>query len=332
VIDTIYSEDVISEHPKALEIFKRFPNASVIPCDSYKEVFNPSSQNFRLQKNKPSLILAKKTGNFALPIPESYGIGGKHNFYFSHMLNCIYDCRYCFLQGMYPSANYTLFVNFEDFIKDIDNKTRQFHGQPVWFFSGYDCDSLAMENISGFVSDFLPYFEENNNAHLELRTKSVNILPLLNKSSIPNIVTAFSFTPEEIGKQLENGVPSVSSRIKAMQKLAASGWLIGLRFDPIIDCVDLAERYKKLFTQIFTALPLDSIHSVSLGAFRMPAPFYKKMEKLYPQEILFAGNLTNNGGTVEYSKNVEEERKDTCKNLLLSHITEAKLFTCETTH
>lgn len=332
MIDTIYSEDVISEHPKALEIFKRFPNASVIPCDSYKEVFNPSSQNFRLQKNKPSLILAKKTGNFALPIPESYGIGGKHNFYFSHMLNCIYDCRYCFLQGMYPSANYTLFVNFEDFIKDIDNKTRQFHGQPVWFFSGYDCDSLAMENISGFVSDFLPYFEENNNAHLELRTKSVNILPLLNKSSIPNIVTAFSFTPEEIGKQLENGVPSVSSRIKAMQKLAASGWLIGLRFDPIIDCVDLAERYKKLFTQIFTALPLDSIHSVSLGAFRMPAPFYKKMEKLYPQEILFAGNLTNNGGTVEYSKNVEEERKETCKNLLLSHITEAKLFTCETTH
>ena len=209
MIDTIYSEDVISEHPKALEIFKRFPNASVIPCDSYKEVFNPSSQNFRLQKNKPSLILAKKTGNFALPIPESYGIGGKHNFYFSHMLNCIYDCRYCFLQGMYPSANYTLFVNFEDFIKDIDNKTRQFHGQPVWFFSGYDCDSLAMENISGFVSDFLPYFEENNNAHLELRTKSVNIQPLLNKSSIPNIVTAFSFTPEEIGKQLENGVPSV---------------------------------------------------------------------------------------------------------------------------
>jgi spore photoproduct lyase len=332
VIDTIYSEDVISEHPKALEIFKRFPNASVIPCDSYKEVFNPSSQNFRLQKNKPSLILAKKTGNFALPIPESYGIGGKHNFYFSHMLNCIYDCRYCFLQGMYPSANYTLFVNFEDFIKDIDNKTRQFHGQPVLFFSGYDCDSLAMENISGFVSDFLPYFEENNNAHLELRTKSVNIQPLLNKSSIPNIVTAFSFTPEEIGKQLENGVPSVSSRIKAMQKLAASGWLIGLRFDPIIDCVDFVERYKKLFTQIFTALPLDSIHSVSLGAFRMPAPFYKKMEKLYPQEILFAGNLTNNGGTVEYSKNVEEERKDTCKNLLLSHITEAKLFTCETTH
>jgi len=332
VIDTIYIEEVISKHPKALEIFKRFPNASIIPCDSYKEVFNPSSQNFRLQKNKPSLILAKKMGNFALPIPESYGIGGKHNFYFSHMLNCIYDCRYCFLQGMYPSANYTLFVNFEDFIKDIDNKTRQFHSQPVWFFSGYDCDSLAMENISGFVSDFLPYFEENKNAHLELRTKSVNIQPLLNKSSIPNVVTAFSFTPEEIGKQLENGVPSVSSRIKAMQKLASAGWLIGLRFDPIIDCVDFAERYKKLFSQIFTALPVDCIHSVSLGAFRMPAPFFKKMEKLHPQEKLFAGNLTNNDGTIEYSKNVEEERKDTCKNLLLSHIPEEILFTCETTH
>ena len=30
------------------------------------------------------------------------------------MYNCIYDCRYCFLQGMYSSANFVLFVNFEE--------------------------------------------------------------------------------------------------------------------------------------------------------------------------------------------------------------------------
>ena len=36
------------------------------------------------------------------------------------MLNCVYDCRYCFLQGMYRSANYVLFVNYDDFRVQIE--------------------------------------------------------------------------------------------------------------------------------------------------------------------------------------------------------------------
>ena len=67
---------------------------------------------------------------------------------------------------MYPSANYVLFINFEDFIKDIESKSSIHPDENVWFFSGYDCDSLALEQISQFVSSFLPYFEKNSNAHL----------------------------------------------------------------------------------------------------------------------------------------------------------------------
>ena len=45
-----------------------------------------------------------------LKTPDNFTIGFKKNYYFSHMLNCIYDCKYCFLQGMYNSANYVLFI------------------------------------------------------------------------------------------------------------------------------------------------------------------------------------------------------------------------------
>ena len=330
MIDVIYVEEGIAEHSRTQQIIKSHPKASIIPCENYKEVFNPSGQNFRLQKNKPSLILAEKKGSFALPIPSSYGIGGEHNYYFSHMLNCIYDCRYCFLQGMYPSANYVLFVNFEDFIKDIESKSSIHPDENVWFFSGYDCDSLALEQISQFVSSFLPYFEKNSNAHLELRTKSVNIKPLINHSPLDNVITAFSFTPEELRKLLENGVPSVESRIKAIKKLTQNGWSVGLRFDPIIDCENFTQRYQKLFLDIFSTLPVENIHSVSLGAFRMPAPFFKKMEKLHPSEKLFAGNLINHKGTIGYEQNIEQDRKQICQDLLLEHIPSNKLFTCET--
>ena len=36
------------------------------------------------------------------------------------MFNCIYDCDYCYLQGMYPSANIVVFVNHEDFFDAVD--------------------------------------------------------------------------------------------------------------------------------------------------------------------------------------------------------------------
>ena len=78
------------------------------------------NKNFRIQKQNPALILARKHDNFVLPAPQGFGLDAQ-KLLFSHMYNCIYDCRYCFLQGMYSSANYVLFVNYEDFFKAISD-------------------------------------------------------------------------------------------------------------------------------------------------------------------------------------------------------------------
>ena len=331
MIDTIYYEEGIIDHPRVIALLDRFPNAIPLPCENYKEVFNPSGQNFRLQKKNPSLILARKNGKLVLPIPETYGIGGKKNFYFSHMLNCLYDCRYCFLQGMYPSAHYVLFVNYEDFLEELKSKTMETPTSPTWFFSGYDCDSLALDYISGFVDSFLPFFQKNKSAFLELRTKSVKINTLAQYTPIENVITAFSFTPSEISAQIEHGVPSVNSRIKAMRRLVNLGWKIGLRIDPLIDCENFHQRHEKLFDDIFSAISGDDIHSISLGSFRMPTTFFKKIEKLYPDEKLFAGRMESRSGTHAYRQEIEQDRRKTCLDLLKSHIDTSKVFVCENT-
>ena len=146
-----------------------------------------------------------------------------------------------------------------------------------------------------------------------------------------NIITAFSFTPQELSIQLEHGVPPVSSRIQAMKKITDAGWQVGLRIDPLIDCDDFEQRYQSLFRDIFSSIPVGKIHSVSLGAFRMPVNFFKKMEKLYPEEKLFAGPLEKRGSSVSYHLEIEQKRKETCKNLLREYIPKEKLFCCETT-
>ena len=53
----------------------------------------------------------------------------------------------------------SLFVNYEDFEDGIKEKINFLKNEKVTFFSGYDCDSLAFEKISGFVSYFLPFLK-----------------------------------------------------------------------------------------------------------------------------------------------------------------------------
>jgi spore photoproduct lyase len=324
MIETIYVEGEAAGHPRARGVLARYPKALVVPVESYGEVFNRSRQSFRLQKRKPSLLLAQKRGKLVLKAP--YGIGGERNFYFSHVLNCLYDCRYCFLQGMYRSAHYVLFVNYEDFQEEILRTAERFPAGDVYFFSGYDGDSLALESMTGFVSEFLPFFERHPRLVVELRTKSVAVRPLLARTSFPNCVIAFSFTPEELSKSLEHGTPPVEERVKAAARLADRGWPIGLRFDPLLFAPGYEKRYEELFDSVFAAIPPESIHSVGFGVFRLPRDYFTRMARLYPEERLFAFGFEERSRMVSYPSALESELRDFCRGRLRERVPEDRLF------
>ncbi|MFQ5487056.1 MAG: radical SAM protein [Gammaproteobacteria bacterium] len=327
MISTLYIEEAVLDHPRSRELRARFPRAAVVPCRHYGEVFNRKGQHFRLQKRRPALILARKHDNFLLPAPPQYGIGGRHNFYFSHMLNCLYDCRYCFLQGMYRSAHYVLFVNYEDFQDAIQTQAGALP-DTQYFYSGYDCDSLALEPLSGFCQSFLPMFRRLPHCVLELRTKSTQVRALLEMEPLPNCVVAFSITPEALRQQLEGGVPPLERRLAAMEKLVHRGWPLGLRFDPLIYHRDYAALYEELFATLFARLPASALHSVSLGAFRLPEDFHRAIVRLYPDDPFLAGPFAARQGMVAYRKELEEEMLATCKQLLQEYLPAAKLFLC----
>lgn len=330
VIDTLYLEQAVADHPRVQRILARFPKARRILCRHYGEVFNPKAQNFRLQKRRPALILACKHKNFVLEAPAGYHIGGRRNYYFSHMLNCLYDCRYCFLQGMYRSANYVLFVNFEDFHSEIQGLADGSGGEePAYFFSGYDCDSLALEPITGFADYFLDVFERLPNAVLELRTKSSQVRALLQRPPLTNVITAFSFTPDPLARALEHKVPTVERRLQAMARLQAQGWPLGLRFDPLIYNDDFRAQYRQLFQQVFEVLEPDRLHSVSLGVFRLPASYFARLQALYPEEPLLAGPLHKYRQMVAYRSDLEAEMIDYCRQALSQYLPAERLFSCQ---
>lgn len=327
--DTVYIESAIRDHARTRDILKRMPNSRLIDIERYGEVFNPRSQSFRLQKSNPSLILSHKHSGHVLPAPLGYGIGGRHNYYFSHMLNCIYDCRYCFLQGMYRSAHQVLFVNFEDFAQEIRRISNQHEDEPVWFFSGYDCDSLAYEPVTHFIDYHLPIFADIDNAWLEIRTKSTQIRQLLKHPANPRVVVAFSFTDQRVHEHSEHGVPSIEKRLDAMQKLADQGWPLGLRFDPIVYHHDYRQEFPQLLQRIFECISVDQLHSVSLGVFRLPKQNFKTIHELYPQEKILNQRFEVRHGMVSYDVRRETEMMEFCESALLQYIPDSIYFPCQ---
>ena len=311
----IYVEESVRDMPQTIEILNRYQNAAIVDCSHYGELFNRRKQNFRTQKQEPTLIIARKENKRILPIPGEYAIDAKHNFYFSHMLNCLYDCRYCFLQGMFRSASHVIFVNYSDFKTDLTSHIENTEDS-ICFYSGYDCDSLALDPITDFTRNFIPLFKPYQRAFLELRTKSTQIRNLLTMEPLPNIICAFSLSPNEIVGKYEAKTPSLNARLAAISSLRDAGWNIALRFDPIIFVDDFYTVYKQFFHQIYAALGSRSIHSITLGSFRLPKIFHKNMKRLYPDEPLLINGLSLTNGQIAYEENLEKKMISWCENTL----------------
>ena len=146
----LYIEKEAYGYSLSKTILRKFSNSSIIDIKHYKDVFNRSGQDFQTQKKSMKLILAKKTPPFLYPVTDM--VQGHHMpgfFYTTPMLNCLYNCEYCFLQGMYPSGNIVLFVNQDDFQKAVKVKLNQnkLSKEGLTVSISYNTDLLAMENL-----------------------------------------------------------------------------------------------------------------------------------------------------------------------------------------
>ena len=293
-IENIYIEDEIKNLKKTKSILSKIKYKNIIFCDKYTEIFNTNNQNFRIQKLNPNIILAKKYGNLILKTPPKFNIGYKYNYYFSHMLNCVYDCKYCFLQGMFNSANFLVFVNYEDFFEEIDSILTKNPNKKICFFSGYDCDSLALEKITNFLSSFLIFFEQRKNAFLEVRTKSTNIEVFKKIKPINNVIIAYSLNPEDIIQKYEQKTPTFAKRLESLHLLQSLGWKVGIRFDPIFVSHSNINIYNRFLENIFLKINPNTLHSVTIGQFRMANNFLNKILKIRTSESLEFLELHNN--------------------------------------
>ncbi len=287
----IYIETAAVSYPFAQKILAQFKNRAPIEISSYKEIFNRPRQNVRLQKQNPALILAVKEPPFLYPGPEVCQNFGYTQFYYtSLLLNCFYDCEYCYLQGMYTSADIVAFVNLEDFQAAIQ-AIASLEAPPLLALS-YDTDLLALHSILPFLEDFYPFMAQQPGVDFEIRSKSASQAFLKKHLPLPNLFLAYTLTPQPIIEQLEHKTPSLKARLVAIKTALEQGYTLRLCFDPIIIDQQFVSGYEDFFTEVFQAIGKDAVDSqqlvdISYGFFRMNRDFFQRIRKNRPDSQIF---------------------------------------------
>jgi len=293
----IYVERRVLNEPYVKEILAKFPKSEVIEINHYKDRFNPYYQSFRAQKNSQALILAKKEAPFIYAASDLIQKLNTNFYYTTPMLNCVYDCHYCFLQGMYPSSNLVLFVNFEDFFEEV-NKYYQRLGS-LFLSISYDTDILAVENLFRVAKKWAEFVKDKD-IKIELRTKSVNVDFEYQK----NLVFAFSLSPEIVIEKYEKFTPNLDARIKAIKKIINKGYKSIIVFDPIIKVKDYKKVYENFINKVFSEIDYRNIEAIVYGTFRMNSTQFKIIKKELLSDIFYYPYLVKNG-VVEYEDKEE---------------------------
>ena len=315
----IYVESQSIDSDIAEQSFKRFPKAKIIEIEDYKKIFNKNGQDFQIQKLSTKLILAKKQPPFIYPATDIIQDSGFSNFYYcTPILNCIYNCEYCFLQGMYSSANIVVFTNTEE-VKDAVKKQileRKYPDEPLLLSLSYNTDILALENILPLTKQWINFANNTDDLFMEIRTKS-GLTSSFNKlKPSEKILFAWTLSPNNVIQKYEHKTPLLERRIKSIQKIVDSGWPVRLSFDPILIYPNWKEDYKQMFERIKESISGDKIFDITIGVFRMSEDFFHRIKKTKPHSDLFYNNYDNFNNV----KTVTKDQKAMVRDFALRHL------------
>lgn len=280
----LYIEKQVLNHPNTLKIIEKFNHSPIIVIKHYKEVFNRPNQSFGAQSNAKKLILAHKEGNFLHEGSQySDGFGFEQFFYASSVMGCLYDCDYCYLQGLYPSANTVLFINLENAFDQL----LPYLGEKTLVATSYDTDTLAIESLTHQTAQWLEFTKQHPNLHLEIRTKSANIKVFKHFPPNDRVTLAWTLSPQKIIDRYEHDTPSLEKRLKAAQEAIEAGWRVRLCIDPVIYDPEFHTLYPRLIEMIFETISPERIEHLTLGSFRMSQSHLRSLKKLRRSDIAF---------------------------------------------
>ena len=328
----IYIEKEAYDYPLSNLVLSKFRNSSIIDIKHYKDIFNRPGQDFQAQKASMKLILAKKPEPFIYPVTDM--VQGHHisEFYYTTpILNCLYNCEYCFLQGMYPSGNIVIFVNQDDLQNAIIDKLNQNKSfQRIMMVSiSYNTDLLAMENFFPLTKSWIEFASKKTNLMIEIRTKSSDFSSIKNISPNENVILSWTISPQKVSRLYEHNAPPFIQRIVALNSAIEKGWKVRLCFDPVMYVDGWIEIYSEFFSSVFHTINGKKLYDITLGTFRMNKDYFNRIRSRNPKSDIFYSKYITEENTVALQPDIRNAMMIKLKDELSHYISPDKILVWE---
>ena len=330
MFNKIFVEKEVLEQDYTQRILSQFSKITPQVIDSVDKVWGRVKKPYLQKRETLSLFIGRKKGELVKLAPDAYGLGKEKHYYFVHAYNCIYECQYCYLQGHFHTPDIVLYTNHDEIIAQMQKVVDEDPKHNPWFHAGEYSDSLALSHITQEWAEYFDFFKKNSLAKLELRTKSVNIKPIIDLPAHPNIYVSFTVASEQAGKNFDVRCPSIKARLSAIEKLVKKGFNIGIHFDPLIFQDDFESQYDLVIEKLFEILPQEQLGYISIGVVRFTKPVYHQVTQNYPDSPLLAENFTRSfDGKVRYPRTVRMWMMNKVKQLCLKYnVNEQKIYLC----
>ena len=324
----LYIESAAREYPLTEALMRRFRRAQHVWINDYRDVFTRNRQSFQLQKRSMKLILAVKKNHMLYAGSNNAQDFGYPNFHYTALiLNCLYNCDYCYLQGMFPSANIVLFVNIEDFF-DATRKSVEHRADPdtpLFLALSYDTDLPVFESLTNYCRLWIEFSRQMPNLIVEIRTKSANYAAFRKLTPHPRAILAWSLSPDEVTAAYEKLTPPLERRIQAAAKAQDDGWSVRLCFDPVLRIRDWRQAYSRCVETTFKHLDPDRVRDVSVGVFRMNREYFKRIKNSRDDSDILFYPYKSNENVVTHSTGERREMMGFMTKLIERYIEKERI-------
>ncbi|MDW7771910.1 MAG: DNA photolyase [Desulfobulbaceae bacterium] len=285
-ISALYVDELCYDDPYTREIVDR----SGLPVTVIGEHQTPAIDGEypeNLTRGKKSLLLCRNRGRFFKPCPGTREYNCCEYQVLNIGMNCPMDCVYCILQAYLNNPWLSFFVNIEDMFADLDTALRAEPGRLFRIGTGEFTDSLAIDSLTGLSRHLIGYMRRQDNAVLELKTKSAAVDNLKNIDHGNRTIVAWSLNSPAVMRREEIRTAGLDERLEAASRCIDWGYRVAFHFDPIIWHEDWREGYRYTIDRLFRAIPRDRIVWISLGALRFLPCLKNTATSRFPQSRFF---------------------------------------------
>ncbi len=236
-------------------------------------------ETYRLAKSTLAVVNAPPSMMKLQPIPPSA------DWQFHLAKGCPAHCQYCYLAGSLSGPPITrVYANLPEILGGLAAYEKP--GRLTTFEASCYTDPLALEHLTGSLSECVRYFGTRTDAQLRWVSKFSAVEPLLGLAHNGKTRARVSVNAAPVSRRLEGGTAPVAERIGGLRKLAEDGYPVGVVIAPIMPVEGWREHYTALLERLEEATPLPCDLTFELISHRFTPGSKEVLEGWYPNSGL----------------------------------------------